>query len=857
MDDPLRDKASLGRYELIRPLGRGGMGVVYLARDADLKRMVAIKSVSKIDHPSLVQRLHHEARVLAKLNHPNVIQLHDLIEDGEVLALVLEYVEGATLIQRSRELLPGHDQKIEWLVQICLGLEAAHINGVTHCDLKPENVMVTESGQIKIADFGIARARFNDILTAGGITETGHFSGSYYSLSPEQAMGVQVDHRTDIFSFGILIHLLLLDRHPFGEATNHLAMVDRIVHDPVKVLNDIPAADEPWYELVLQMLEKSPDHRPQNVSEVRTRLNKLISPRQDNRGRERNNEAPLPDSNKRPKAPLVLALIVFAVLLASGLTFKFFSMAETEPQVVMLIEPELEMDKSITQVHQRQISQTIERSLTQALLQIDGVSLSSAANEPSLEADVATIARAAAATSVLQPAATCFQFQCQLSLKKLAANEVGDWVVIGQRTWPVVSDSLTDIYYTTQSETAQLYGSVSQTPDMERPVSESQYRLYLQIFADSGAGTNAKDEQLDQLERLQLNAPDFLPQYELYQKLASRLNQVSGDASYLQRLRRFLTLVPETHANSLVILKQQFELLLRLGELDKARELILALQRQGADRVWVNDLRANLAYQESDYATALEIDRENVRLRPSVLRYYNLAVSHTYANNYVDARQALASALALNPSHLFSQDLSATIALLTGDLDEAVRAYKAIVQLNGNSESFSSLGLALDLQGNHKDAQDNHRRATVLNPNNPNFWLNLADSNLLQGDKAAARNNYKKALELSSDLSDLTDRAVQMQALAHLDQHPAAIRLLRETEQQYDSLLGLNHAAAIVHVLAGNSAAALIEVEEAIDNGTSVVWFRYPWFKPLCEFPLFLELTASGASSVISICQQP
>ena len=190
MRDPLENQQFFGRYELLRPLGRGGMGVVYLARDSELDRLVAIKCVNKKGgEQKLTKRLLSEARMMARLNHPNIVQLHDVIENEDVLGLVIEYVEGAGLTQKCQELLPGRGQRLGWLLQIAEGLVTAHAAGIAHCDLKPDNVLITNEGVIKIADFGIAKARLGEMLKDHGLTEMDSVSGSYASLSPEQATG--------------------------------------------------------------------------------------------------------------------------------------------------------------------------------------------------------------------------------------------------------------------------------------------------------------------------------------------------------------------------------------------------------------------------------------------------------------------------------------------------------------------------------------------------------------------------------------------------------------------------------------------------------------------------------------------
>ena len=210
MDITLSENFQLGRFKFERLLGQGGMGTVYLANDTQLQRKVAIKCVNtQTADPKLAQRLRVEAKLLAQLNHPNIVQLFDVIEDKQVIGLVMEYVEGTTLLRKRDELLPSQEQCLDWLSQISIGLKAAHNAGIIHCDLKPANVLVSDTGVVKIADFGIAKARLDHLLTNSNPTDDGKISGSYFSLSPEQAEGRVVDFRSDLFSLGILSYLLI------------------------------------------------------------------------------------------------------------------------------------------------------------------------------------------------------------------------------------------------------------------------------------------------------------------------------------------------------------------------------------------------------------------------------------------------------------------------------------------------------------------------------------------------------------------------------------------------------------------------------------------------------------------------
>ena len=238
---PMPDQ--IGPYTIIRELGRGGMGVVYLATDTRLDRQVAIKALPAelASDPARLERFEREAKTLASLNHPSLAGIHGVEEQDGAKYLVLEFVEGETLADRlDRGPIPV-DEAIELAVQIAAGVEAAHEAGVIHRDLKPANIVVTPDGQAKVLDFGLARTDDGGQSSAGGLdsptmttplpqhspTIAGAILGTAAYMSPEQARGRRVDKRTDIWSFGVVLYEMLMGASPFhGEtATDSIGAV--------------------------------------------------------------------------------------------------------------------------------------------------------------------------------------------------------------------------------------------------------------------------------------------------------------------------------------------------------------------------------------------------------------------------------------------------------------------------------------------------------------------------------------------------------------------------------------------------------------------------------------------------------
>ena len=225
----------IGRYRLVSEIGRGAMGAVYRAHDPQLERDVAVKLISLAfaaghgDPKEAAARFAREARVAARLHHPNVVTVFDFGEEGDQLYLVMELVEGETLAQRLvRGEFPGTTAALEIVAQTADALAAAHLAGVIHRDIKPGNLLLPKSGAVKVSDFGVAKA----VGESTELTRTGMMVGSPAYMAPEQVQGMELDGRSDLFSLGVVLYEMLMRRKPFP-ADTLTTLVYQILHqDP-------------------------------------------------------------------------------------------------------------------------------------------------------------------------------------------------------------------------------------------------------------------------------------------------------------------------------------------------------------------------------------------------------------------------------------------------------------------------------------------------------------------------------------------------------------------------------------------------------------------------------------------------
>ncbi len=330
----------LGPYEILGPLGAGGMGEVYRARDTRLDRIVAIKILPThlSDRPAAKERFEREARAISSLNHPNVCHLYDVgsqeTADGAVSYLVMEYLEGETLADRLAKGPLPLEQVLRYGVEICEGLEKAHRTGVVHRDLKPGNIMLTKSGA-KLMDFGLAKPSVMSMGTGSASMETmtkpltaeGSIVGTFQYMSPEQVEGKDVDGRSDLFSLGTVLYEMVTGRRAF-EGKSQLSVASAILEkepEPLSAANPMtpPALDR----VVRTCLAKDPEQRWQTARDLAHALKWVVE------GGSQAGASPLRIGGGKSRERWLLAALAVSVIAALTLAVVMATHVPTETRV--------------------------------------------------------------------------------------------------------------------------------------------------------------------------------------------------------------------------------------------------------------------------------------------------------------------------------------------------------------------------------------------------------------------------------------------------------------------------------------------------------------------------------------------
>ena len=273
---PTENKPYGGRYELIQKIARGGMAEVYMAKDQLLDRPVALKVLfpELSVNVSFVERFRREAQAAANLSHPNIVSVFDWGEADNTYFIVMELVEGVTLaslIKESGRLDPQKAASIA--ADVAASLSFAHKHGVIHRDVKPSNVLLTEDGQVKVTDFGIARAATAD----GDLTQTGAVMGTATYIPPEQAQGLVVDGRSDVYSLGVVLYEMLVGRVPFFGDSPLAIAYKHVREEPPHPRTLAPEIPEALEAVVLKAMAKDPGLRYQSAMEMRDDLRRFLN----------------------------------------------------------------------------------------------------------------------------------------------------------------------------------------------------------------------------------------------------------------------------------------------------------------------------------------------------------------------------------------------------------------------------------------------------------------------------------------------------------------------------------------------------------------------------------------------------
>jgi Tol biopolymer transport system component/predicted Ser/Thr protein kinase len=349
----LTNGTKLGPYEIVAPLGAGGMGVVYRARDTRLERTVAIKILPPhlSSDPTLRQRFEHEAKTISGLNHPHICTLYDVGKQDGIDFLVMEYVEGETLATRLEKGPLPLEQVLKFGVQIADALDKAHRNGIVHRDVKPGNIMLTKSG-VKLLDFGLAKVTVplstGNTLTAAAtlsspVTQAGTIVGTFQYMSPEQVEGKEVDGRSDIFSFGSVLYEMVTGRRAFQGKSNLSVASAVLEKDPEPISSLQPMTPPALDRAIRRCLAKDPENRWQTARDLELELRWIAEA-----GSQAGVQGPTVSHSKmREWLRWAVAGVLVLIAISLGIAFVLRGPRPPQPMQAVRLSAEIGVDASL------------------------------------------------------------------------------------------------------------------------------------------------------------------------------------------------------------------------------------------------------------------------------------------------------------------------------------------------------------------------------------------------------------------------------------------------------------------------------------------------------------------------------
>jgi tetratricopeptide (TPR) repeat protein/predicted Ser/Thr protein kinase len=853
----------IGAYRLERRLGRGGMGEVFLAHDERLGRRVAIKRVRHGASPAMRERFRREARAAARLNHSAVVQIYDVLEDGAGDAIVMEYAEGRTLREVLRNGLPPLALTVRLAREIAEGLAAAHGAGLVHRDLKAENVIVTPEGHAKVLDFGLAKPMAE--RSEETLTEHGMVLGTCHAMSPEQACGEELDARSDLFSFGVLLYEMLTGRSPFLGRTPQESLKRVLTDEPPPIDALRPDLPGRLAALVERLLEKNRGARPHSAREVAWILEEVAAsptlanlPAQAATADGRMGELAtavtiFEEGRSSALRPLWgwsrrLALVAGLAVLALGAVL-LLGRLRTEslrgPLRVAVLQPEVVPPEGgdLALVASGVLVSTLS-SLTalEGLAPLDPAQVDSAAASP-VEA-----ARSAAADEVL--AATLENqgtMGARLSLRRIQGSD-------GRVLWTdsfVVPTDPRDLRLLADAVAVHLRRAYPDrdlregTPALD--VRDEDYARFLRFKLRVDQGAIPSQAELAELDEILRSSPRFLEAHLLAAKVEQNLFRSTRDPVHLERGNEAVRTARALAPGDPRPLGVELRLALAANRPAQARALLTELERLLPGDPELLTLSGQVAESEGNLERAISDLAAAVERIPSWSNLYRLADLEARAGRNDDARWHLEELLERTPGNLWGLDRLGNLELLAGDPARAERIYLELLRRQPQRSHYTNLGLARMLLGRPAEAVEAYRKALELAPGHVAVLLNLADAELDLGRESEARSLYREALarleesEASAGLSPV-DRMVKAQCLARLGRRREAVaqaqRTLRDGSEEPEVL----YLASLVYALAGDRSSSLVNAEMALDKGVQPRWFTLSAFNSLRGDPDFQAL---------------
>ena len=826
----------IGPYVILEPLGAGGMGEVYRARDTRLSREVALKRLvnQPLDDEVAHRRVLREARAAAALSHPGIAAVFDVLDTPDGLFIVMEYVPGDTLRTQAGERAPSVAGTLEIGAQIARALAHAHEKGVVHRDLKPANVHITPTGQAKILDFGIAKSILDaqeaptekdDLETAAG-----RLVGSPGYMAPEQILGRPTDGRTDVYALGVLLFELLSGRRPFGGSDVFTTTAAALNAPTPRLIDVAPRVPRNVSDIVERAMARAPADRFQSATDLAVALEQaghaLV-----------NAETHLVDGADIQPRPRIRkrTIATVALLLIAVTTLVVWTRVKLDPVEGRLPVVGVTPFRNATN---DAADNALAAGLTAAVMKQLGT-VSSLRMLPLDEVREAikasqgrqTVARTLGASFVVEGSLrrTGNAVDVDVSLR----GEDGLGRPVGRYTGDVARPF--ELHKTVTDGVALALQRQGVIPTDSAPVAvppttnPDAFAEYSQarVFLERPNVTASLDHAIELLDRaLKRDAKFALAHAALGEACWAKWRE-TNDVSWATRAHR-------ANLEALALDPQQPEVRLALGltyqaigepgkAAEEARKVLAAQPRNDNAHV----LLAVLATDAGKWDDAVTEARIAVSLRPTYWRnHMQLGDTLRQAGRLEEAAAAFTRLVELQPDSNRGYQRLGTVLQMRGLHDEALRNYEKAAQIGATPATYSNMGTLYYWRGEYSKAVTAYERALVGAPNRGEIYGNLADALLKLGIRTRAHESYRRAIDelqkrLGVNASDAQALATLAMYHAKLGESGAATAAIERATQLSPKDNEVLYVRAVVHALGGNRKAACEEIALALENGKS------------------------------------
>jgi tetratricopeptide (TPR) repeat protein/predicted Ser/Thr protein kinase len=858
-----------GRYEILRILGQGGMGAVYQARDRELDRMIALKVIRPelATDPAILQRFKQELILARNITHKNVVRIYDLGEAEGVRFITMEYVDGEDL----RTMLRNHgkfstSQAIPMIEQVCRALDAAHSEGVIHRDLKPQNIMRDKQGRVVVMDFGLARS-----LGDSGMTQTGAIVGTMEYMSPEQALGAQLDQRSDIFSVGLIFYELLTGKSPY-HADTAIASLMRRTREVAKPASDVEnTVPRSLSAIVSRCLEREPANRYHSVVELLQQLNAW----------EANPNISAEALSKMIPHPIIhpsrfnldlpgrrwmwIAAAVLVVMMAAFVGRTLLSRPGARTQEAAKGIPALSQGKYVAILPLKivgdekalgYVGDGVEEALAAKLFQLKEVHLASSSAVERVAAKDLPVSKLAHELGVN----LVLQGMVQGSSEKLSVILNLYDAATGNRLWSQEFAGIPQDLLTLED---QIYGSVVNALALKPSTEEiartgahptenvKAYDLYLQGRNILRNSHNAAD--LRQAGTLFEQAIDKDSNFALaYAGLADASLRLYGESKEsiwaqkatlaAQQAERLSSTLPEVHLSLGSVYSTTGKNAQAITELKRALELAPnsdeAYRRLG-DAYLANGQSddAILAYQKAVEANAY-----------FWLNHNSLGTAYFTRGDTAKALPPYQKVAELAPDNPMGYENIGSIYLREGKWTEAIPQFQKALTIAPDSFTYSNLGTAYFFLKNYDEAVKMYAKATEMTPNNEELFGNLGDAYRWSGHSDQAAAAYDKAISLAFQQLQVNPRSANTMgdlAVYYAKKGDArnALQYIQQARSINPQDVQLMYWEAVAKTLVGKPEDALKALKLAMEKGypAQEAWTD-PDLQKLQALPQFSQL---------------